>query len=152
MIDTVQLESLACYLSGKPVWVRRRWPAQLGAIGTASQSKSGAYFVDLAPDLTGDKLVETFLHECAHVRLGHCRKTVFAAAPSGSITRRLLLARDVLPEAVDQERQANSLKAEWLAWLHAHDGDLESLRRWYPAEVQAMIDKAVEKAIAELPR
>lgn len=147
MVDRKTLEQVAGWLTDKPVFVRRIVPARAGAVGMACKNTSGAFFVDLHPELTGAQLIDTFLHEIAHIRLGHViTPSAEAHAAPASVPLYQGVHRYNLAAYQERERQADELAGEWLAWLRAHGGDLGSLEFW-PVDVAAMIDQAARRAV-----
>lgn len=148
MTDTRTLERIAKRLTGKTVFVRRMMPARSGTSGQVCKDSRGVWYVDIDPDLTGEKLAYVLLHECAHVVLGHITEPNDQAAHGapGSIPPPKL---NRFQEAAYQarERAADAKAAEWQAWMAAHGGRLESLLDWWPPEYAAAIDRGVERAL-----
>jgi hypothetical protein len=66
-------QSAAQAVSGQPVAVRWAVPAILGADGTAGLDESGKPVITIRPGLKRRERWRVFLHECAHVALGHMR-------------------------------------------------------------------------------
>lgn len=151
MTDTQTLERIVKRLTGKNVFVRRRYPARLGALGQACKSEAGAYFIDLTPELTGWTLIEVLLHEAAHLKLDHVTTPSPAAhAPAGSIPLFQGVHRGNLAAYQERERQADTLAGEWLDWLRAHGGEPESLLTYWPPEIEQAIERGVDRALQEL--
>lgn len=143
--DYRTLEKVAHHLTGKPVFVRRQAPAIKSAVGQASRNDGGAYFIDLDPKLTGRALLKVYLHECGHVCRGHCeRGSYIAHARSQSVPLAVVASDRAYPA---REDEADRLTRVWLDWLDAHGGDVRQLLRWWPPEIQTIIDKAVGAAL-----
>lgn len=151
-ISTSDLEALAGWLTGKRVTVRRRSPARAGAIGQACKSESGAYFIDLDSGLTGWALAETALHEIAHIRLNHVTTpSPYAHAAPASLPLYQGVHSGNRAAYKAREAEADNLAAEWLRWLRAHGGELESLQFW-PIDISEIAAQAARRVLTNLRR
>lgn len=119
MRDINQLAArVANHLAGQPVHLRWRTPSAAHAIGQIYRSDHGV-MIDVADCQDYSSKYRVFLHECAHVRLGHAAIASSAQdAPPGSIERSQA-ARDAW--CVDpREAQAEALAKSWREYAERH--------------------------------
>jgi hypothetical protein len=67
------VEQTACYLAGQDVIIRWRDPIAEHAVGQVVKSEEGKIIIDISDRLTLDAKFSVYLHELAHVRLGHAQ-------------------------------------------------------------------------------
>jgi len=105
------------YIAGKPCVLKRRDPASIGAVGLTTVNMQGVPIVTLMPSLQdeGDQvLLETYLHELAHVRLhsGMIRRTNTDMQPPNS--------KETPPSPREYENEANDQAKAWLEYGERH--------------------------------
>lgn len=150
MTDIQMLERVASSLAGERVIVRVRAPVVAGGIGEALRDKDGQAFINLSPDLAGDKLLWVLCHESAHHKLGHVRPSEYAHARSGAIRSPRVSAYIA---GLPREDEADKLAREWLRYAddnaHRYAGDAltRRLRALEFLPFAEMIDRAAEVGV-----
>ena len=110
------MQKVAPKLAGRKIIFRLGDPPTKTALGTTSVNRDGVPVVIVRSDL-GEHTLATFLHELAHIRLGHSDKMVRSDTqkkPAYSVT--VTPAQRVQP----WENQADALRDRWLHYGKAH--------------------------------
>lgn len=141
-------------LTNKPVSVRFQQPAYRDAKGTACKRNRTAV-VDIRPGMSSEEFLNTFLHECGHVKTlwGSWTVKVPDYKP-GSL--RIPASFRTAGTVKIAEEAANVLAEEWLnyaeryaskyegSWLVSR---LKSLEHYLEPKLLEMQEKAVNKAV-----
>ncbi len=107
MTDKQLLTETAQHLAGKPVVIRMRAPFLVGASGLAHKTTEGLPVVDIRPGMTPEATLKFYLHELAHVRLGHALTYTTDLEPdSKSFTPTGAAIHDADPDEAAAEKQA----------------------------------------------
>lgn len=115
------LETCAEALAGRRVLLRFREPPKAGASGEAYRPADAPTLalIDISPRLSGPEQFRVFLHECAHVALGHVdrvKPTPPEDERSGAIdfvTSKRWFSK---PKDDPRELEADELAGKWQAW------------------------------------
>lgn len=100
-------------IAGRHVIVRRRDPTQRGAAAEVSVNQEGVPVISISPNI-GPDTVKMYLHELAHIRLGHTDQMARSNThnePPGS---------DTLQVNTSWEDQVNEQVNEWLRYGRNH--------------------------------
>lgn len=146
-------QKVAKYLCGQPVTVRSRQPHIAQASGFTYRHPEAGAIIDVRPGMTAADELETFLHECAHVKMHYENLLVtrHSELPSASYrySDHIMNVRAASPHK--QETEADALTVEWMRYAMAAGPDptarLQRMLGWYPAELRAMIAAIVPGAV-----
>jgi hypothetical protein len=146
-------ERAALRLVGSPVIVELRKPGVKGRNGQALRV-GNKLIIQIDPQ-AGD-LLHIILHELAHCKLhkeGLPGFSIWALAPQSKQLGGLevVTGTRIHPGVDRQEQEADKLAAEWEAYALKHGADhletqLEALTGYLEPRLQAMIDKAAQRA------
>jgi hypothetical protein len=108
------MRKLAPILAGRKVYFRLGDPPTKTGLGTTSVSREGVPVVIVRPDAP----IETYLHELAHIRLGHTDKMT-----RSDTHKRPAYSVQVKPSqrVPTWENQADALSDQWLTYGKAHE-------------------------------
>jgi hypothetical protein len=104
---------LAQKLAGREVIVRMQTPKTTGSLGTLHINQDGIPVLTIMPYLDG---LDTFLHECAHVRL-HADKMVRSDLDQAKPRAVTVNKAEKQPS---WELQADALRDHWLSYGRQH--------------------------------
>jgi hypothetical protein len=114
-MERVLMVVAAPIISGRPCVVKFKNPPTVGSYGAAMVRTDGIIEVHISPNL-GEFEIKAYLHELAHVRLGHCdlmpQSNIHEAKP-----RSMPHQNDIMPQ---WEIDADELKERWLRYGEAH--------------------------------
>jgi len=113
--ERVLMMIAAPIISGRPCVVKFKNPPTVGSYGAAMVRTDGIIEIHISPNL-GEFEIETYLHELAHVRLGHCD------------LMRKSNTHEAMPRSISSENKrrpqwevdADDLKERWLRYGEAH--------------------------------
>lgn len=161
MTDMKLFEKAVAIVVGRPVTVRLRHPIIRNFDGQAI-TWYGKYYIDISPDLDEKQTLYVFLHEAAHVKLGHAVELDPAQLPGYFQLDRLgQWARQYQPTTLDQENAADREAHLWQVYADDHaaehpGGWLESRLRvlagYIPADLKARAIKTAARGAAETIR
>lgn len=106
----------APFICGRPVRVRFKAPVSVGAYGTTTVRPDGTPEVRIDPEL-GALTLETYLHELAHIKLGHVDHMAKSGLHDRAPRSRPAEAAHQLPAI---EKQAEAQAAAWLRYGRKH--------------------------------
>jgi len=118
---SVMMVIAAPTIAGRPCIIRRKAPGSKDAYGSTTVRPDGLPVIRIDPDL-GKDTVKIYLHELAHIRLGHVdqvrRTNLHLAAPRS-------IPADANPSIREWENQVDDQVNEWLRYgrKHADPGD-----------------------------
>jgi hypothetical protein len=122
------VEQVANHLAGQEVQIRWQEPSCEHALGQIYRTPEGKVIVDISDNLSLSAKFDVFLHELAHVRLGHAQIATPGndyKQPSQRIKRsqnERYTWRTSKPEA-----DADQLAHEWLTYAQAHTWKFERI-------------------------
>lgn len=127
-LDKVELWAMMLHagptIAGRPVAIRFKEPVTAGLDGSVTVRPDGTPDIRLSPGLSGDRLLDVYLHELAHARLhaDQMPRSDLYDAPPKSRAFREYVERD--HDQADED-QAEKLKNDWLRYglNHADPGD-----------------------------
>jgi len=144
-------QAAAKVLTGRAVTVHFRQPSIDGGIGCAFLDENGQPTIEIKPDLPAGELLNTFLHELAHVKLGHLKKRWSRA----ELAQLPDYSQETIPLLAKRETEVAWQLKKWQAYLERQisGGSIEEKLQaltYYPVDMKKFIDQGVEQAFKSL--